>query len=156
MGDTDTKARVTIGFLSISIAVLLIFACSMLMNLRAEVRSLKDVLATKSDLVAVRTAGIDLSYEQRKCTTCHTERRFAGEHATKNDIARIIKQMEQHPDTRLTHQDVERIHASLTLMRCTSCHSSEEINKLSLMDQDEQAEVIREMQRKPGSGISPN
>ena len=137
-------------------AILVLFACSVLMGLRADVAALKDVLASKDDLVAVKTAGLDLSFQQRKCTTCHTERRFAGEHETKDELVKIIKHMEEMPDMRLTDRDVEKIHSSLTLLKCATCHSSEEIKKLALMTDAEQTGTIREMQRKPGSNISPD
>lgn len=156
MEQRDAKARIFTTFATIVIAVLVVFACSMLMQLRAEVRSLKDTLATKSDVVAVSTASMDLSFEQQKCVRCHTERRFAGEHSTKNGLMEVIQRMGRHPDVRLTHKDVQKVHASLTLMKCASCHSSEEIKKLALLNEGEQVAKIREMQRKPGSRVTPD
>ena len=156
MDERDAKQSVVTMFLVVVIAVLVIFACSALMGLRAEVAALKDVLATKSDLVAIRTAGMDLSFEQRKCTTCHTERRFAGEHDTENGIIKVIKGLQKHPDVGLTRQDMDKVHASVKLLRCANCHSSDEIGKLALLSEPEQSEVIRRMQKMPGSGISPD
>ena len=156
MDERDAKARIVTTFVALATAILVLFACSVLMGLRADVAALKDVLASKDDLVAVKTAGLDLSFQQRKCTTCHTERRFAGEHETKDELVKIIKHMEEMPDMRLTDRDVEKIHSSLTLLKCATCHSSEEIKKLALMTDAEQTGTIREMQRKPGSNISPD
>ena len=156
MEERDTKTRILTTFVAMATAVLVVFACSVLMSLRAEVKGLKDVLATKSDLVAVKTAGLNLSVEQGACTKCHTERRFAGEHGSKNEITQVIKRMEAQPDVRLTHKDMQRIHASLTLMKCATCHSSDEIKRLALMTGSEQTATIRSMQRKPTSGISPD
>ncbi len=156
MDERDAKARVVTTFVVLATAVLVVFACSILMDLRSDVAGLKDVLATKNDLVAVQTAGLDLSFQQRKCTTCHTERRFAGEHGTKDELVRVIKAMEQKPDMHLTHQDIQKIHSSLTLLKCATCHSSDQIKKLALMTDAEQTATIRKMQRKPGSNISPD
>ena len=156
MDERDTKARIVTTFVVLATGMLVIFACSVLMGLKADVAALKDVLATKQDLVNIKTAGMDLSFEQRKCTTCHTERRFAGEHDTKSELAQVIRHMEQQPDVRLTHQDVQKIHSSLTLLKCRTCHSSDEIKKLALMTDAEQRATIRAMQRKPGSKISPD
>ncbi|OFX14805.1 MAG: hypothetical protein A2Z18_03575 [Armatimonadetes bacterium RBG_16_58_9] len=156
MEQRDTKARIVTTFATMVIVVLVVFGCSLLMQLRAEVRSLKDTLATKSDVVAVSTAGMDLSFEQQKCVRCHTERRFAGEHGTKNELTQVIERMGRHPDVRLTHQDVQKVHASLTLMKCATCHSSDEIKKLALLNEGEQVAKIRQMQRKSGSKISPD
>ena len=156
MEQKDTNARVLTTFATMAITILVIFQISLLMNLRAEVSSLEKVLATKEDVVAVRTAGVDLSFEQQKCTRCHTERRFAGEHTSKNELTQVIQRMERHPDVNLTHKDMEKIHASLTLLKCASCHSSEQIKMLALLSQDAQTAKIREMQRKPGSRISPD
>ncbi len=156
MEPRDTRARVITTFATLAIAVLVVFGCSVLMQLRAEVRALNRVLATKDDLVAIRTSGVNLSFEQEKCTKCHTERRFAGEHGTKSEIMQVIKRMEMHPDVGLTHQDMEKIHASLTLLKCASCHSTDQIKKLALLGESEQVAKIREMQRKPGSELSPD
>jgi hypothetical protein len=156
MEQRDTRLRIITTFATLAIAVLVVFGCSVLMQLRAEVRGLNHVLATKDDLVAIRTAGVNLSFEQEKCTRCHTERRFAGEHGTESEITQVIHRMEMHPDVGLTHKDVERIHASLTLLKCATCHSSEQMKKLALLNEGEQVAKIRQMQRKPGSGISPD
>jgi hypothetical protein len=64
--------------------------------------------------------------------------------------------MERHPDMKLTDQDVQRVHASLTLLKCANCHASEQIKKLALLNSDQQIAKIREMQSKPGSRISPD
>ena len=156
MDERDAKARIVTTFVALATAILVLFGCSVLMGLRADVAALKDVLASKDDLVAVKTAGLDLSFQQRKCTTCHTERRFAGEHETKDELVKVIKHMEQMPDMQLTDRDVEKIHSSLTLLKCATCHSSEQIKKLALMTDAEQRATIRAMQRKPGSKISPD
>ena len=53
-------------------------------------------------------------------------------------------------------QDMDKVHASVKLLRCANCHSSDEIGKLALLSEPEQSEVIRRMQKMPGSGISPD
>lgn len=158
MEQRDTRITIFTTFVIIATAIVLVFACSIMMSLRAEVKALKDQLATKEDLVAVKTAGMNLSFTQEKCTRCHTERRFAGDHAngTKKGIAQMIHNMEAQPDVKLSHADVRKIHASLNLMKCASCHSAEEVKKLALMTDAEQTAVIRTMQRTPGSKISPD
>lgn len=156
MEQGDAKARVFTTFATTVIAMLVVFQVSLVMHLKDEVASLKEVLATKEDVVAVRTAGVDLSFEQQKCIRCHTERRFAGEHTTKNELMQVIQQMDRHPDVSLSHNDVQKVHASLTLLKCASCHPSDQIKKLALLNEDQQFAKIREMQSKPGSRISPD
>lgn len=156
MEQKDAKARIFTTFAIMVIAVLTVFQISLIMHLQGEVTSLKNVLATKDDVVAVRTAGVNLSVEQQVCTRCHTERRFAGEHDTQNQLTQVIQRMEHHPDMKLTDRDVQRVHASLTLLKCANCHTSEQIKKLALLNSDQQVAKIREMQAKPGSKISPD
>lgn len=156
MEQREAKARIFTTFATMVIAMLVVFQISLLMHLQDEVASLKEVLATKEDVVAVRTAGVDLSFEQQKCTRCHTERRFAGEHTTENGLTQVIQRMGRHPDLSLSDKDVQKVHASLTLLQCASCHSSDQIKKLALLNEDQQIAKIREMQSKPGSRISPD
>ena len=156
MEQREAKARIFTTFAIMVIAMLVVFGISLLMGLKDDVASLKGVLATKEDVVAVRTAGVDLSFAQQKCVRCHTERRFAGEHTSKNELMQVIQHMDSHPDMSLSDKDVQKVHASLTLLKCASCHPSDQIKKLVLLNEDQQLAKIREMQSKPGSRISPD
>ena len=64
--------------------------------------------------------------------------------------------MQEQPGAAIAPRDVERIHASLTLLQCTRCHTGEVLSKLALKPAAERAAVVREMEKKPGSGIRPD
>ena len=150
----DPKSRWLTTFLLVVNTILIVFIANMFLNLRAEVRGLKDVLVTKSDLQAVRTAEAKFLFAEEKCTRCHTERRFSDVHGTKDELLQIVRHMQEHPDARITEQETDKIHASLMLLKCTQCHSGEMMKKLSLMSAEQRLGVIREMAKKPGTSIA--
>ena len=73
----DARFRFVVGFVGVLNVLLVIILCSVVMEMRSDVDGLKDVLATKQDLMNVAAPKLTMFHEQ-KCTTCHTERRFAG------------------------------------------------------------------------------
>lgn len=149
-----------VSFLVIVNTILIAFACNMLLNVRSEVKNLENVLATKADLQqsVIQTAGAKmLSFQEEKCTRCHTERRFAGMHGTKSELLQVVKKLEAHPpDARIGEKDLQTIHTSLTLLKCGQCHSSNMIKQLALKTEEEQLSIIKRMQEKPESEIAPD
>ncbi len=149
----DVKSRWFVNFLLVANVIVVVFIANMVVNLGAQVEGLKDVLATKHDLEAVRTAGAPLAFHQDECTRCHTERRFASMHGTKSDIERIITRMRDKPDSRITQTEADKIHASLMLLRCGQCHSRDMMSDLALLTSEERLSAVRGMAKKSGSGI---
>lgn len=150
----DTRLKVLMTFAVIFNAVLIVLVANQVIGLREQVRGLTQVLATKHDLGALRPARLTEALETR-CTTCHSERRFAGEHGDEAGLSATIRRMQQKAGASISPREVERIHASLTLLQCARCHSGDVLEKLALKPQAERAGLIREMQKKPGSGIRP-
>jgi hypothetical protein len=150
----DTRMKVVVTFAAIFNAVLVVLVANQVIAVREEVRGLRQVLATKHDLAALRPTRLTEPLEAR-CTTCHSERRFAGRH-DEAPAAAVIRRMQAQPGARIGGPEVERIHASLTLLQCARCHSGDVLDRLTLKPAAERARIVREMQKKPGSGIRPD
>jgi len=152
----DARFRFVVGFMTVLNALLVIVLCSVVMNTRDEVRGLHEVLATKQDLVNVAAPKLTFFHED-KCTTCHTERRFAGPHGNvRGEIEQAVAHMSTFPDTKFTDEDMAKIHSSLTALRCVQCHGAEQLRSLSIKSPEQRMQIIREMIAKPGSNISPD
>ena len=150
----DPTSRWLTTFLIVFNTIIIVFVANMVVNMKAEVRALKADLVTKADLAAMQTSRAQFSFYQKTCTRCHTERRFTGKHTTKDELMRIVRRMQSHPDARISEAEAEKIHASLMLLKCTQCHSGDMLKKLSLMSSEQRLNLIKEMARKPGSNIS--
>ncbi len=150
----DTRMKVLITFALIFNAVLIVLVANQLIGVREEVRGLSQVLATKHDLMALRPARLTEALETR-CTSCHSERKFAGTHGDEASLTAIIERMREQPGAAIGAREVQRIHASLTLLQCGRCHSGDVLDKLVLRSPAERAALVQEMQKKAGSGIRP-
>ncbi len=151
----DARFRFIVGLLVLVNAVLGVFLCSLIVTLQADVAQLQNVLATKEDILTVSAPRMELFHEE-KCTTCHTERRFAGAHNVRGEIEIALEHMKDKPDVALGDEDMAKIHASLTLLRCTRCHDADLLRSLALATPGARLETVRRMIPKPGSGISPD
>jgi hypothetical protein len=151
----DTPFRFLVGILVVLSSVLLLFLCGLVVELRGDVEGLQEVLASKQDLLSIGGAKIRWFHEE-KCTTCHSERRFAGAHNTRGEMEAALAHMRSMPDTRFSDDDMAKIHASLTLLRCRTCHGEEKLRILALKSPEERMEIIRRMIAKPGSNLSPD
>jgi len=82
----------------------------------------------------------------QNCTGCHAENRFANFHGTEEEMLMLIEQMQLLAGTSFDPGDVEKVHASLNLLKCSQCHlGGGEIKRLALRTEEEQREIIREM-----------
>jgi hypothetical protein len=151
----DARFRFVAGFVTVLNALLVIILCGVVMQTRDEVRGLHDVLATKQDLVNVAAPKLTL-FTEEKCTSCHSERRFAGEHNVRGEIEQAVAHMSALPDAKFSEEDLAKIHGSLTLLRCTRCHGADKLRLLAIKSPEERMQIIREMVAKPGSNISPD
>jgi hypothetical protein len=145
----DTLARMATGFFLMVNTILMVFVCNMLLGIRSDLRAIGDV-ATRQDILSVVPAThLDMP-AARQCTRCHTESRFANLQGTPDDLVEIVRRMQSHPDANIGDEDVVRIQASLTLLKCTICHDSQTLRQLSLMGDEQQLATIRTMQEKHG------
>lgn len=152
----DARFRFVVGFVGLLNALLIIVLCGVVMDTRDDVQGLRDVLATKQDLINVAMPRMSFFHEE-KCTTCHSERRFAGPHG--NDRAHMeqaLASMQAMSDTDFTDEDMARIHGSLAMLKCVQCHGTENLRKLSIKSPEERMQIIREMIAMPESNISPD
>lgn len=151
----DSRYQFVVGFLTILNALLILLLCGLVRDTRHEVNELRTVLATKQDLVNVAAPKLAF-YHEEKCTSCHTERRFAGEHNVRGQIEQAVAHMRALPDSGFTDQDMAKIHSSLELLRCTQCHGADKLRTLAIKSPAERMRVIREMIGRPGSSITPD
>jgi len=152
----DARFRFVVGFVGIFNALLVIILCGVVMDTRQEVQGLKDVLATKQDLMNVAAPRLTLFHED-KCTSCHTERKFAGPHQNMpGKIDQALAHMGALPDTGFSDEEFAKIHGSLALLRCAQCHGADKLRLLAIKSPEQRMQIIREMIAKPGSKISPD
>lgn len=151
----DSRYQFVVGFLTVLNALLVLLLCGLVRDTRHEINELRTVLATKQDLVNVAVPRLTFFHEE-KCTGCHTERKFAGEHNVRGQIEQAVAHMQALPDAGFTDQDMAKIHGSLDLLRCTQCHGADKLRSLAIKSPAERMRIIREMVGKPGSGISPD
>lgn len=151
----DARFRFVVGFAAVLNVLLVLILCGVVMDTRHDVQGLKDVLATKQDLINVAAPRLAFFHEE-KCVTCHTERRFAGPHLARGEMEQAVAHMSALPDTDFTDDDLAKIHGSLAMLKCVQCHGAENLRKLAIKSPEQRMQIIREMIAKPGSDISPD
>jgi hypothetical protein len=151
----DSRNRFVVVFLTVLNAFLTLLLCGLVRDTRQDVGALRTVLATKQDLVNVAVPKLTFFHEE-KCTTCHSERRFAGSHNVRGQVERTVAHMGQMPDAPFTPDETARIHSSLEVFRCTQCHDADLLRRLAIKSPSERMRIVGEMAAKPGSRISPD
>ena len=151
----DNRYRFVVSFLLVLNTLLTGLLCGLLRDTRQDVNALRAVLASKQDLVNIAGPKLTLFHEE-KCTSCHTERRFAGSHEAGDQIERIVAQMSKLPDVHISKKDQDKIHASLELLRCSQCHGADQLRQLAIKSPAERKRTVREMVAKPGSRLTPD
>jgi hypothetical protein len=151
----DKRYQFVVGLLTVLNVLLTALLCGLVRDTRRDVEALNTVLATKQDLVNVAVPKLTFFHEE-KCTTCHTERKFAGEHNVRGQIERAVAHMGRMADAPFTREETAKIHASLELFRCSQCHGTDQLRRLAIKSPAERMRVVREMIAKPGSRISPD
>jgi len=151
----DSRYRFVVGFLTVLNAILTLLLCGLVRDTRQDVGALREVLATKQDLVNVAVPKLTFFHEE-KCTTCHTERKFAGEHNMRGQIENAVAHMGAMSDAPFTQAEMAKIHASLELFRCSQCHGTDQLRQLAIKSPAERMQIVREMIARPASRISPD
>lgn len=152
------RVRMLIVFLLLLNTTLVVFVANMTLHLKQQVDDLDEILTTKQDLQVLHSNGNgkQMMFAEDKCTRCHTERRFATVHGTEDELLQVVRRMQRMPDAKISDGDIDKIHSSLVLLKCTRCHSAERVNQMNLMTESQQLGTIRRMQMKDGSEISPD
>jgi len=151
----DNRNRFVVVFLTVLNAFLTLLLCGLVRDTRQDVVALRSVLASKQDLVNVAAPKLTFFHEE-KCTTCHSERKFAGDHNVRGQVEQAVIHMGRMPDAGFTSEDAARIHDSLQVFRCSQCHDTDQLRRLAIKSPADRMRIIREMIAKPGSRISPD
>jgi hypothetical protein len=113
-------------------------------------------LATRRDVAALRPLQIRQILDQN-CVQCHTARRLGPTVSMEPaEIQRTVERMQNHPGANISPDELERITASLLVLRCARCHDEETLNLMVLKTQPERLATIRRMSALPGSGVRPD
>jgi hypothetical protein len=125
-------------------------------EVQQRVASLPTDLATKRDVASLRPLQIRRILA-RNCVECHSARRLgAAASLDPADIHTTVERMQSHPGADIPPADVERIAASLLVLRCARCHGEDTVNLMVLKTQPERIATIRRMSALPGSGVRPD
>jgi len=149
-----------------NVATLAIFGIAILLNLvltallldqvdrtRSEMRQLADELATKQDVAMLRPLGVRNILE-RRCTGCHTVRRFAKTlDMSEPELFATVAKMSLHSGGEIPASEFPQIEAALLVYRCTTCHDESVLSRLILMPHDERLPFLRKKVAMRGSGF---
>jgi uncharacterized membrane protein len=136
--------------------ILTIALITQVRDVQQRIASLPPDLASKRDVAALRPLQVRQILTQN-CVQCHTTRRLGITVSMEpTQIQRTIERMQSHPGANIAQADLERIAASLLVVRCARCHSEETLNLMVLKTQPERVATIRRMSALPGSGVRPD
>jgi mono/diheme cytochrome c family protein len=136
--------------------ILTIALITQLREVQQRVASLPPDLATKRDVASLRPLQVRQILTQN-CVQCHTARRLATTLSMEpTEIQRTIERMQAHPGANISPRELERIGASVLVLRCARCHGEETLNLMVLKTQPERIATIRRMAALPGSGVRPD
>ena len=125
-------------------------------EVQQRVASLPPDPATKRDVASLRPLQIRQILTQN-CVGCHTARRLAATLSMEPaDIQRTIERMQSHPGANIGQGELERITASVLVLRCARCHDETTLNLMALKTGPERIATIRRMAALPGSGVRPD
>jgi mono/diheme cytochrome c family protein len=125
-------------------------------EVQQRVTSLPPDPATKRDVASLRPLQIRQILRQN-CVGCHTARRLAATLSMEpSDIQRTIERMQNHPGANIGQGELERITASVLVLRCARCHDETTLNLMALKTGPERIATIRRMAALPGSGVRPD
>jgi mono/diheme cytochrome c family protein len=155
---TEPAPRVSGFRIAVLLAVLvnLILTIALITQLREVQQRLADLppdVARQRDVAALRPLQIRQIVLQN-CVECHNTRRLARTLSMEPaEIQRTIERMQSHPGASIPPGEVERIGASLLVVRCARCHGEDTLNLMVLKTQPERMATIRRMAALPGSGV---
>jgi hypothetical protein len=136
--------------------ILTIALITQVREIQQRVAALPPDLASRRDVAALRPLQIRQLVAQN-CVECHTARRLGATVSMEPaDIQRTIERMQSHPGANLPPGEVDRIAASVMVLRCARCHGEETLNLMVLKSQPERLATIRRMSALPGSGVRPD
>ena len=136
--------------------ILTIALITQLREVQQRIAALPPDLASKRDVAALRPLQIRQIVTQN-CVECHTARRLGATVSMEpTEIQRTIERMQSHPGANLPPAEIDRIAASVMVLRCARCHGEETLNLMVLKTQPERLATIRRMSALPGSDVRPD
>ena len=136
--------------------ILTIALITQMRELQQRVASLPPDLASKRDVAMLRPLRVRQILLQN-CVECHSSRRLSATISMEPaQIQRTVERMQSHPGANIPVGELERISASLLVVRCARCHGEETLNLMVLKTQPERIATIRRMVALPGSGVRPD
>jgi cytochrome c553 len=118
--------------------------------------SLPEDVASKRDVAALRPLPLRRILTEN-CVQCHTARRLGTTVSMEPaEIQQVIERMPNHPGANIPPGELDRIAASLLVLRCARCHAEQTVNLMALKTQPERVATIRRMAALPGSGVRPD
>jgi len=136
--------------------ILTIALIALVREVQQRIASLPPDIASKRDVASLRPLQIRQILSQN-CVQCHSARRLGVTLSMEpTEIQRTIARMQNHPGADIQQTELERIAASLLVVRCARCHGEETLNLMVLKTQPERIATIRRMAALPGSGVRPD
>jgi hypothetical protein len=152
------RGRVLAMVLSAAALILLVFVAQILVGLQRDVSNLRAELATKQDLanLAVHIGPPDpaMAGLEGTCTDCHTKETFEQAHGVTQDVHSLVQRMSELSGAHITKEDVPRVEAALTYMKCAHCHTIDRLKELAILNPQDRWNVIVKMMKEPGAEIS--
>lgn len=159
--DSDQTTQFGRGTLTMTLAglavILLVFALQMLGSIRADVARLPRTLATKDELanLAARLAPDPANDVLAvACANCHTADTFMRAHGVSEGVPDLVDRMSHLAGANVPVEQIPRVEAALTFMKCAHCHSVDRLKELAILDPADRWQVIVSMMQEPGAAIS--
>ena len=141
--------------LIIVIAIVVVFVTQILLDVRNELKEVKTTLL-RIESEKIKSASFQpFKVLEENCTNCHSDRKFMGIHGTDTEITGIMHFLEKMPDVHLTSEEIDKVHSSLSLLKCVKCHDEQQIQILGAMNLTMQREILQRMSKKSSGKILP-
>jgi len=136
--------------------ILTVAVITQVRELQQRVANLPPDLASKRDVAMLRPLRIREILTQN-CVECHSNRRLGVTVSMEPaEIQRTVERMQTHPGANISEGELERIGASIMVLRCARCHDEGTLNLMVLKSQPERIATVRRMAALPGSGVRPD
>jgi hypothetical protein len=77
-----------------------------------------------------------------------------GMHGSEADIQSIVDHMNMQTELALAPEDVDRVHAAMSLLKCAECHDETVLRKYAALNTTAQQKALKKMEAVPGSIVA--
>ena len=152
------RHRLALAFLAAVNLILLALVTQMMLSLHSDVTNLKHELVTKDELanlaVCLGPPNPAMAKLEGTCTSCHTKETFAEAHGYDMDVTQLVTRMSQISGAHITADEIPRVEAALTFMKCAHCHTIDRLKELAIFSPQERWDMIVKMMKEPGATIT--